>query len=352
MIVPASVMLGSEAVDDADPRLHDTAAHSVPDGTGAAGVMMAPPPPAPLGACASMTPARGSSRRRPRGSPVATATSVPRGQGYARWHRPWDRSVSFRGGKARAIRAPSAARRWGPTGPGVVSVLTSAFGQVTRTPSTWTGWPRAPHSASAKQSAARTSVSGPTADCTRARLAPGRGHELAPVPPVDHQGATTHEARPRPPPAHPPAVALRVDHPHAGSDDGDVVDVGPAPRDGTIVEDETATTDRLTQQVAHLLLGQAPDPPARGDRRDADERGDHGSQDASEAPPPPDRSRRRRRSYSARAEAPGRPRSMSLAGSGSLTSVGERSRRGRSCHCGRGDRESHGSRRARWWPSW
>ncbi len=33
--VPASVRVGTAHEDDGDPRLHDTAAHSLPDGTGA-----------------------------------------------------------------------------------------------------------------------------------------------------------------------------------------------------------------------------------------------------------------------------------------------------------------------------
>jgi len=37
-------MLGREAVDDGDPRLQDTAAHSLPDGAGASAVTMAAPP--------------------------------------------------------------------------------------------------------------------------------------------------------------------------------------------------------------------------------------------------------------------------------------------------------------------
>jgi len=54
-IVPARVMLGSGTVDDGDPRLHDTAAHSLPDGDGAAAVMMVPPP-ACGGGCDTMDP--------------------------------------------------------------------------------------------------------------------------------------------------------------------------------------------------------------------------------------------------------------------------------------------------------
>ena len=42
-------------MDDGDPRLHDTAAHSLPDGAGAAAVMMAAPP-AWTGGCDSMDP--------------------------------------------------------------------------------------------------------------------------------------------------------------------------------------------------------------------------------------------------------------------------------------------------------
>jgi len=48
-------MLGSEVVEDGDPRLHDTAAHSLPDAAGAAGVMMAALP-ACTGGCDSMDP--------------------------------------------------------------------------------------------------------------------------------------------------------------------------------------------------------------------------------------------------------------------------------------------------------
>ncbi len=53
--MPASVMLGTDAVEDDDPRLHDTAAHSLPEGAGAAAVMMAAPP-AWTGGCDSMDP--------------------------------------------------------------------------------------------------------------------------------------------------------------------------------------------------------------------------------------------------------------------------------------------------------
>ena len=35
-MVPASVRPGTGTGDDGDPRLHDTAAHSLPDGAGAA----------------------------------------------------------------------------------------------------------------------------------------------------------------------------------------------------------------------------------------------------------------------------------------------------------------------------
>jgi len=42
--MPARLMLGGEAVDDGDPRLQDTAAHSLPDGAGASAVTMAAPP--------------------------------------------------------------------------------------------------------------------------------------------------------------------------------------------------------------------------------------------------------------------------------------------------------------------
>ena len=53
--MPASVMLGTDAVEDGDPRLHDTAAHSLPVGVGAAVVMMAAPP-VWTGGCDSMDP--------------------------------------------------------------------------------------------------------------------------------------------------------------------------------------------------------------------------------------------------------------------------------------------------------
>jgi len=39
VIVPASVRLGTGTGDDGDPRLHDAAAHSLPDGAGAAAVV-------------------------------------------------------------------------------------------------------------------------------------------------------------------------------------------------------------------------------------------------------------------------------------------------------------------------
>ncbi len=43
MRVPASMRLGTDTGDDGDPRLHDTAAHSLPNAGGsAAAVTMAP----------------------------------------------------------------------------------------------------------------------------------------------------------------------------------------------------------------------------------------------------------------------------------------------------------------------
>ena len=47
--VPASVRLGTGTEDDGDPRLQDTAAHSLPDGAGADDVTMAAVPAARVG---------------------------------------------------------------------------------------------------------------------------------------------------------------------------------------------------------------------------------------------------------------------------------------------------------------
>ena len=91
-------------------------------------------------------------------------------------------------------------------------------------------------------------------------LAEGGRHELAPVVPVDDEGAAPDQAAGRARPAHAPAVALRVDDPYARGDDGDVVDVGPAARDGAVVEDHPVPPDRLAQAAC-------PPAPRPGPRR-------------------------------------------------------------------------------------
>jgi hypothetical protein len=46
-MVPASVRFGTGTVDDGDPRLHDTAAHSLPNGRRTATAAMMVPMPGP-----------------------------------------------------------------------------------------------------------------------------------------------------------------------------------------------------------------------------------------------------------------------------------------------------------------
>jgi hypothetical protein len=245
-------MLGSAAVEDGDPRLHDTAAHSLTDGAGAATVMMEEPPDG-TGNCASIDPgtrqltataarvtsshchlgATGPRLRLPVCSPDAGTVPViadPASGGGGK--RPSERT-----GQCDALVGPERSRAGrhphqrlrpddgdaaDPEGP----CDETPFGIVEA------------------QSGAHLH-SGPDGGLHEGTLAPGAGNELPAVVPVDHEGAATDEATRGPTPAHPPPVALRVDDPHTRGDDRDVIDVGPAPGDRTVVVDEVTASEPL-----------------------------------------------------------------------------------------------------------
>ncbi len=51
-------------------------------------------------------------------------------------------------------------------------------------------------------------------------------------------------------------IALRVDHPHAGWDDHEVVDVGATARQPPVMQDQADVSDGSVEEASHLFLTQ------------------------------------------------------------------------------------------------